>query len=81
MNHDIEQLTQLISGLSERIQEDFDRVNERLDLIESRLERQGSDRYWRAYEEWKKRDRDLGISIDALQRLTRDEAHERYPSR
>lgn len=77
MNHDIEQLAQLISGVSERIQEGFDRVNERLDLIEGRLDRQGSDRYWRAYEEWKKRDRDLGIRLDASQRFTRDQAHER----
>jgi hypothetical protein len=40
-------------------------------------ERRASDQYWRAFEEWKKRDRDLGGKIDASQRFTRDEAHER----
>lgn len=32
--------------------------------------------YWRAYEEWKSLPDDLGGSIDASQRFTRDEAHE-----
>ena len=36
-----------------------------------------SDAYWRAYEEWKKLPDDLGGSIDASKRFTRDEAHER----
>jgi hypothetical protein len=36
-----------------------------------------SNAYWRAYEEWKSLPRDLGGSIDASQRFTRDEAHER----
>jgi len=40
-------------------------------------ERRASDQYWRAFEEWKKRDRDLGVEIDASQRFTRDQAHER----
>jgi len=36
-----------------------------------------SDAYWRAYEEWKRLPRALGGRIDASQRFTRDEAHER----
>jgi len=44
-------------------------------LISRLLEREmrASDRYWRAYEEWKK----LHIELDASQRFTREEAHER----
>jgi hypothetical protein len=40
-------------------------------------EMRASDRYWQAYEQWKKLDRDLGGNIDASKRFTRDEAHER----
>ena len=40
-------------------------------------ERRASDSYWRAYEEWKKLDKDLGGCIDASKRMTREEAHER----
>jgi len=36
-----------------------------------------SDAYWRAYEEWKRLPRDLGVPIDASKRMTRDEVHER----
>ena len=46
-------------------------------LIGRLLEKEGADAYWRAYEEWKRLPRDLGVSIDASQRLTREEAHER----
>ena len=48
-------------------------------LISRLLEREmrASDAYWRAYEQWKKRDRDLGAKIDASQRFTREEGHER----
>jgi hypothetical protein len=48
-------------------------------LISRLLEREmrSSDSYWRAYEEWKKLDRDLGGTIDASQRFTREQAHER----
>ncbi len=35
------------------------------------------DSYWRAYEEWKRLPRDLGVPIDASKRFTRDEAHKR----
>jgi hypothetical protein len=34
-----------------------------------------SDRYWRTFQDWKKRDRNL--RIDASKRFIRDEAHER----
>ena len=46
-------------------------------LIGRLLEREmrASDAYWRAFEEWKKRDRN--IAIDASKRFTRDEVHER----
>ena len=40
-------------------------------------EMRASDSYWRAYEEWKKLPKDLGGSIDASKRMTREEAHER----
>lgn len=40
-------------------------------------EMRASDSYWRAYEEWKRLPDDLGGSIDASKRFTRDEAHER----
>jgi len=40
-------------------------------------EMRASDAYWRAYEEWKKLPKDLGGSIDASKRMTREEAHER----
>jgi len=40
-------------------------------------ERRASDQYWQAFEQWKKRDRDLGVEIDSSQRFTRDQAHER----
>jgi len=46
-------------------------------LIGQLLEKEGSKAYWSAYEEWKRLPRDLGGSIDASQRFTRDEAHER----
>jgi hypothetical protein len=48
-------------------------------LVSRLLEKEmrASDAYWRAYEEWKRSPRDLGGSIDASQRFTRDEAHER----
>ena len=38
---------------------------------------QPSEAYWRAYEEWKRLPRDLGVHIDASKRFTRDEVHER----
>jgi hypothetical protein len=42
------------------------------------LEREiASHRYWQACDEWKNRDRDLGVSLDAAQRFTRDQAHKR----
>jgi hypothetical protein len=48
-------------------------------LIARVLEREmhAADRYWRAFQDWKKRDRNLGIGIDVSKRFTRDEAHER----
>ena len=48
-------------------------------LLARILEREmrASDSYWRAFEGWKKRDRDLGVGIDASKRFTRDQAHER----
>jgi hypothetical protein len=48
-------------------------------LIGRLLEKDGADAYWRAYEEWKRLPDDLGAPtpIDASQRFTRDEAHER----
>jgi hypothetical protein len=47
------------------------------ELIGKLLHKEMSEGYWRAYEEWKKLPDDLGLSIDASQRFTRDEAHER----
>jgi hypothetical protein len=47
-------------------------------LIGRLLEKEGADAYWRAYEEWKRLPSDLGARIDASQRFTRDEAHERH---
>ncbi len=44
-------------------------------ILEQKM--RGSDRYWQAYEQWKKLGRDLGAPIDAAKRFTRDEAHER----
>jgi hypothetical protein len=46
-------------------------------LISRLIENEMRAAYWLAYEEWKRLDRDLGGSIDASQRFTRDEAHER----
>jgi Family of unknown function (DUF6364) len=46
-------------------------------LIARLLAKEKSDAYWRAYEEWKNLPDDLGGSIDACKRFTRDEAHER----
>jgi hypothetical protein len=46
-------------------------------LVGRLLEKEMRASYWRAYEEWKRLPRDLGGSIDASQRFTRDEAHER----
>jgi len=48
-------------------------------LIARLLEREmrQTSAYWKAYEEWKKLPDDLGGSIDASKRFTRDEAHER----
>jgi hypothetical protein len=51
-----------------------------LSKLVSRLlekEMRASDYYWRAYEEWKRLPRDLGVPIDTSQRMTRDEVHER----
>ena len=49
------------------------------ELIGRLLEKEISDAYWRAYEQWKRLPRDLGAPepIDASKRFTRDEAHER----
>jgi hypothetical protein len=48
-------------------------------LIGCLLEKEKQAAYWRAYEEWKRLPDDLGAPtpIDASQRFTRDEAHER----
>ncbi len=48
-------------------------------LLARMLEREmrASDSYWRAFEDWKKRDRNFGVGLDASKRFTRDEAHER----
>ena len=48
-------------------------------LIARVLQRQmhAADRYWHMFQEWKKRDRNLGVGIDASKRFSRDEAHER----
>jgi hypothetical protein len=46
-------------------------------LLGRLLEKEGADAYWRAYEEWKRLPRDLGVPIDASKRFARDEAHER----
>jgi len=46
-------------------------------LVGGLLEKERQAAYWRAYEEWKKLLDDLGGSIDASKRFTRDEAHER----
>ena len=44
-------------------------------LIAGLLDREmrASDKYWQAYEQWKK----LDIKLDASKRATREEAHER----
>jgi hypothetical protein len=47
------------------------------ELISRLIEKEKRAAYWRAYEEWKRLLHDLGGSIDASQRFTRDEAHER----
>jgi hypothetical protein len=80
MNTELRRLARLVFHISGKIcqlQTWSERFSERLGLVEARLDTQASDRYWRAYEEWKKRDRDLGVSIDGSQRFARDEAHER----
>jgi uncharacterized protein YhaN len=46
-------------------------------LIGRLLEKEGADAYWRAYQEWKRLPDELGGRIEASQRFTRDEAHER----
>jgi hypothetical protein len=48
-------------------------------LIGQLLEKEGSDAYWRAYEEWKRLPHDLGAPepLDASKRMTREEVHER----
>jgi hypothetical protein len=46
-------------------------------LVSRLIEREMSDAHWRSYKEWKRLPHDLGASIDASQRFTRDEAHER----
>jgi hypothetical protein len=48
-------------------------------LVARLLEREmrASDSYWQAFEEWKTRDRDLGVPVDASKRFTRPDAHER----
>jgi hypothetical protein len=60
---------------------DLERLAERISAVKKWLLR-GRDaraprRHREAYEAWKHRDRDLGVSLDATQRFTRDEAHER----
>ena len=60
---------------------DLERLAERISAVKKWLLR-GRDaraprRHREAYEAWKHRDRDLGVSLDAPQRFTRDQAHER----
>ncbi len=45
-------------------------------MIEHERHRRTSDAYWQAYERWKKISAQ-GLDIDAANRLTREEAHER----
>jgi len=47
-------------------------------LIGRLLEKEEADAYWRAYEEWKRLPENIGGPIDASQRFTRDEVHERH---
>jgi len=47
------------------------------ELISRLVEKEMRAAYWRAYEEWKALSCDIGGSIDASKRFTRDEAHER----
>jgi hypothetical protein len=60
---------------------DLERLAERISAVKKWLLRgrdgRASRGYWQAHEEWKRRDRDLGVTLDAKQRFTRDQAHER----
>ena len=60
---------------------DLERLAERISAVKKWLlpgrDARAPRRHREAYEAWKHRDRDLGVSLDATQRFTRDEAHER----
>jgi hypothetical protein len=60
---------------------DLERLAERISAVTKWLlpgrDARALRRYREAYEAWKHRDRDLGVSLDAAQRFTRDQAHER----
>lgn len=59
----------------------LERLAQRISAVRKWLLGGGGDRasydYRQAYEEWKKRNRDLGVRLNASQRFPRDEAHER----
>jgi hypothetical protein len=70
----------LESDVVERLRNQADEENITVSMLIARLlerEMHAPERYWRAFQDWKKRDRNLGIGMDVSKRFTRDEAHER----
>ena len=70
----------LEADLAERVHKRASEQNIPVSVLIARLlerEMYAPNRYWRAFQDWKERDRNLGIAIDASKRFTRDEAHER----
>ena len=73
-------LIALESDVAEWLRKQADEENITVSMLIARLlerEMHAPDQYWRAFQDWKKRDRNLGIGIDVSKRFTRDEAHER----
>jgi len=47
------------------------------DAIASIVRSEKQRQYWQAFEQWKARERELGVEIDASQRLSREEIYNR----
>jgi hypothetical protein len=70
----------LESDVAERLRKQADEENITVSMLIARLlerETHAPKRYWPTLQAWKKRDRNLGVRVDASKRFTRDEAHER----
>jgi hypothetical protein len=49
-------------------------------MVTEKRGRRGGPEYWAAFERWKKLSTILGLNVDAINRPSREELHERHPA-